>query len=129
GARTTLSEWRRAVADEEARARRDRPADPRANYSAFWWSTPPYGLPSTSPALDWLGATGLILTEDDQGWESAAIWPVEPKSAVRVFEIATSEDWVRLVETAPVDVTRSKLHDWYRATGQVASWFIPDWLT
>ena len=128
GARQTLAKWHRDVVEEEARALRERPADPRANWSGFWWSIPPRVLPSTSPGHDWLGATDLILTEDEQCWEQATIWPMQPSGPVRVFEIATAADWVHLVEAAPVDVSRSRLHDWYRATGHVGNWFIPNWL-
>lgn len=128
GARQSLTEWHRDVVEKEARALRERPADPRANLSGNWWSTPPRALPSTSPGHDWLGATDLILTEDEEGWERATVWPMRPSGSVRVFEIATAADWVHLVEAAPVDVSRSRLHDWYRATGQVGDWFIPNWL-
>src|SRR5690606_34045097 len=41
GARQSLAEWRREVAEEEARALRERPADPSSNVSGVWWSTPP----------------------------------------------------------------------------------------
>ncbi len=128
GAAQTLDEWHRMVVQEKARALRERPADPRANLSAVWWSTPPRALPSTSPSHDWLGATDLSLTEDEQGWERATIWPMQPSGPVRIFEIAAAADWVHLVEAAPMDVSRSRLHDWYRATGQVGDWFIPNWL-
>ncbi|HEX7080564.1 MAG TPA: hypothetical protein VF329_06085 [Gammaproteobacteria bacterium] len=128
GARRSLAKWHSDVLEEEARALRERPADPLANFSGTWWSAPPRALLSTSPGYDWLGATDLILTEDEPGWERATIWPMEPTGPVRVFEIATAADWVRLVEAAPVDVSRSRLHDWYRAAGRVGDWFIPDWL-
>src|SRR5690606_30748894 len=78
GARQSLAEWRREVAEEEARALRERPADPSSNVSGVWWSTPPRALPSTSPGYDWLGATDLILTEDEHGWDRATVWPVQP---------------------------------------------------
>jgi len=36
-----LRYYRDRTAQEEGRAERDRPADPLANWSGWWWSTPP----------------------------------------------------------------------------------------
>lgn len=40
-AQQLLSEWRTSTLESEARAERDRPVDPAANWSGYWWSNPP----------------------------------------------------------------------------------------
>ncbi len=35
--------------------------------------------------------------------------------------------WTLLVQQYPLEVTDGRRHDWYRTTGRVERWFIPDW--
>ncbi|MFR9803998.1 hypothetical protein ACL02T_17110 [Pseudonocardia sp. RS010] len=44
-----------------------------------------------------------------------------------MYEIDGPAAWVRLVGRYPLEVSRSRRHDWYRTTGRVGRWFIPDW--
>ena len=47
----------------------------------------------------------------------------------RVLEIRCAEDWLRLCRAHPLEVSASRRHDWYRTTGMVGPWVIPDWST
>jgi hypothetical protein len=123
----TLERWRRAQADEEERAQRDRPTDPRAAFSGTWWSKPPHGLARTSRRIDELGPVGLWLVEDGMGWERATVQRVRVASDARIFEIDGPEAWAALCRQHPLEVTASRRHDWYRTTGRSGRWVIPDW--
>jgi hypothetical protein len=84
-------------------------------------------LPVTTRALPALGAVGLALVEDGFGWQSACCWPVVSKDGTRVYEISSSNQWAELVDRYPLDVTKSRRHDWWRATGRAGRWLIPDY--
>lgn len=115
-----LAEWTRAQREDEARAARERPADPRANVSGTWWSVPQSLLTSRGSALD-----ALELVEDSLGWETATVIPV--RGAGETLEIRASEDWAQLCREHPMEVTASRRHDWFRITGRNGRWLIPDW--
>ncbi|MEU2350711.1 hypothetical protein [Modestobacter sp. NPDC049651] len=135
GARTALVQWRTDTLLDEDHAVRERPADPRANWGGHWWSTPavtdrvattrtlPAGI-ATVPA-----PLGLLLVEDEAGWETARTWPVAVPSTARVLEITGPADWTSLVERFPLEVSASRRHDWWRVTGWAGRWAIPDWAT
>lgn len=128
--------WRERVVAEEERAGRERPADPAAMVSGEWWSTPlswqppaPAQLVSTTPALpgtDGLPA-GLVLVEDPPGADTVEARPVRVEPAARVYEVTGPSAWADLAATYPLDVTSSRRHDWFRATGLRGPWTIPDW--
>ena len=61
------------------------------------------------------------------GWEKAQVRPVGINLAARVHEIRHADDWAELCRRFPLEVTASRRHDWYRATGRVGDWVIPDW--
>lgn len=61
------------------------------------------------------------------GWEKARTRPVRIDPTARVYEISTADDWAELCRRFPLDLTASRRHDWYRATGRVGDWVIPDW--
>ena len=134
GAQPALQSWREHSVAEERRASRERPADPRANVSGAWWSTPALtgrlvttravSLPGTDGAV---APVGLDLVEDQMGWVSARSWPVRLAPAARVFELTGPADWAALVERYPLEVTASRRHDWWRITGWDRAWAIPDW--
>lgn len=117
----SLQEWARSTRAEELRAQRDRPADPQANSSGTWWSTPVISRRSTVGRIP----ETLDLVEDGFGWEAADVAPVARPE--RVLELRSAEDWVRLCRTHPLEVSASRRHDWYRATGVDGRWVIPDW--
>lgn len=124
--RTTLAAWRAATLADEQRAA-DRPDDPRAPYSGYWWSTPAFAtLRSSTRSLGSVGPVGLHLVEDDLGWRSARCWPVQPRPGAAVCEIGGAEDWAEVVARYPLVVTKSRRHDWWRATGRDLPWAIPD---
>ncbi|WP_219418911.1 hypothetical protein [Pseudonocardia nigra] len=127
GAADGLREWWRTTVEDE-RSAHERPDDPRARWSGIWWSAPAGGhLVTTSRARSGLGATQLMLTEDDAGWSQATVLPLRPVRAPRVYEVSGPQAWVDLVERHPLDVTRARRHDWWRTTGRDGPWLIPDW--
>lgn len=115
-----LAEWTRAQREEEARAVRERPADPRANVSGTWWSVPQRLLTTRGRVLD-----ALELVEDSLGWEVATVVPV--RGAGVTLEIRSPGDWADLCREYPMEVTASRRHDWFRVTGRDGRWLIPDW--
>jgi len=126
GAAVNLAQWKSDALEDERRAK-ERPSDPAANYSGYWWSSPVMSmLVSTTRSLPGLGAAGLALVEDSAGWTAARCWPLAPRGGSRMYEISTPGDWAELVSRYPLDVTRSRRHDWWRVTGWAGRWLIPD---
>ena len=126
GTAAEIASWQSAMAEDERPARK-RPEDPSASWSGYRWSTPsPSGLPSTTRSLPGLGAVGLALVEDGLGWREAHCWPVEQRPDARIYEISGPAQWTDLVGHYPLDVTKSRRHDWWRATGWAGTWLIPD---
>jgi hypothetical protein len=127
GAADGLRTWRRETVEDERHAQ-ERPDDPAAPVSGRWWSTPAEGrLVVTSRARPGLGATQLLLVEDDAGWTEAQVSPMRPAPGARVYEIDRPQAWMDLVARHPLEVSRSRRHDWWRTTGQVGRWYVPDW--
>jgi hypothetical protein len=127
GAPAKLAAWRRDTRADEERAA-ERPADPRAPWSGRWWSTPALsGLPATTRAAAGLGAVALALTEDSMGWTEARVWPVQARPGVRIYELTGPAAWTELVRRYPLEVSLSRRHDWFRATGRAGRWLIPDY--
>lgn len=116
----TLADWAHRERAEEVQAARERPIDPAANYSGTWWSIP-QGLVKTVAQLP----AGLSLVEDSLGWERATT--VLVRGSGRTLEIHTADDWTDLCRRFPLEVTASRRHDWFRATGRHGRWVIPDW--
>jgi hypothetical protein len=126
GAAASLARWKSDTLGDE-RAARKRPSDPEANWSGYWWSSPVYSvLVSTTRSLPRLGAVGLALVEDSHGWTDARCWPLAPQAGSRIYEISGPEDWADLVTRYPLDLTRSRRHDWWRVTGWSGRWLVPD---
>lgn len=121
-----LRQWRRAAAEEESRASRERPSDPTANCSGEWWSIPPHGLPRTARSLPGRGPVGMWLVEDASGTDVRTS-TVEAPAGMRVLEICGPEDWAALCRRHPFSVTASRRHDWFRTTGRGVEWVVPDW--
>jgi len=125
-----LRRWHRSAVAEEERAGRERPADPTAMVSGEWWSTPVSArMVSTTPTMpgtDGMPA-GLVLVEDSPGALLVEARPVRVEPAARVYEVTGPAAWVDLAATYPSEVTRSRRHDWFRATGWRGRWTVPDW--
>ena len=121
-----LATWRTATIEDEQSAH-ERPEDPSAPFSGHWWSAPvPSRIPSTTRSIPGLGAVGLVLVEDGFGQKNARCWPVTPRPGARIYEISSPEDWTELAGRYPIDVSKSRRHDWWRATGWAGRWLIPD---
>ena len=73
-----------------------------------------------------LGAVGLVLVEDGLGQRTARCWPLAPRPGSRIYEISSTEGWTELVGRYPIDVSKFRLHDWWRTTGWAGRWLIPD---
>ena len=126
GAAANLTRWKSDTVEDERQARK-RPSNPAANWSGHWWSSLALSsLVSTTRSLPGLGAVGLALVEDSSGWTDARCWPLAPRAGSRIYEIFGPGDWAELVARYPLDVTRSRRHDWWRVTGWSGRWLIPD---
>ncbi|MBE9375372.1 hypothetical protein IQ251_13040 [Saccharopolyspora sp. HNM0983] len=122
-----LSRWRSGTIEDEHRAQRERPRDPRAAFSGYWWSAPPFDMPSSTRFLDGLGPVGLWLVEDSMGWERAVTHRAAVPEDAAVFEIDGPEAWAALCRRYPLEVTAARRHDWFRTTGRDGRWVLPDW--
>ena len=127
--RPDIEAFRAEAVAEEQRARRDRPSDPTASFSGSWWSTllVPLASFATTRSVSSNGPAGLHFVEDSMGWEEAQARPVGIDRRARVYEISTADDWAELCRRFPLNLTASRRHDWYRATGRIGDWVIPDW--
>jgi hypothetical protein len=127
GAAAGLATWRTGMTEQE-RLAAARPADPAAPWSGYWWSSPVQaGLACTTRALPGLGALQIVAVEDWPGWEEVLCWPVTPRRLARIYEITGPDDWAALVTRYPLDVTKSRRHDWWKVTGWAGTWLMPDY--
>lgn len=122
-----LAAWLDAQKKEERIAERDRPAEPDASWSGTWWSKPPERLSNSTRSLAGRGPARLSLVEDSLGWRAASVEPIAVPADARVYEIDSAAAWAELCRRYPLEVTASRRHDWYRATGRAGRWVIPDW--
>lgn len=81
----------------------------------------PHGLVRTVGQVP----AALSFVEDSLGWEHATTVPV--RGTGRTLEIRTADDWKSLCRLFPLEVTASRRHDWFRATGRQGRWVSPDW--
>jgi hypothetical protein len=116
----SLTEWGQRERAEETQAAKERPSDPHAPWSGWWWSVP-QGIVRTAGRIP----AALNLVEDSLGWEVAAAIPV--RGAGRALEIRTPHDWTSLCRRFPLEVTASRRHVWFNTTGRDGRWVIPDW--
>lgn len=121
-----MAHWRGDTVASNKRAMRERPADPTASYSGLWWSPPAMAAVPTSRVLTDGTPAGLWFTEDS-GYDTAQSVCFRSPDDANVLEIRNADDWARLCQQYPLDVSAEKRHDWYRASGRVGSWVIPDW--
>lgn len=123
-----LAAWRQRTIDDDDDARRNRPADPAAPYTGHWWSIPTgHGLARTTRALPASGAVSMLWEEDGFGQGRAAVWAMQPFGEPRTYEIDGPDAWIDLVRPYPLDVSWARRHDWFKVTGRVGIWLIPDW--
>jgi len=128
GAADRVAAWRADTVRKEESLRATDAAAPLGAWSGEWWSDPAMsGLPITTRARPGLGAARLALVEDGLGWKSARCWPLRPRAGARVYEVDGPAAWAALVARYPLDVTMSRRHDWWRATGRMGRWLIPDY--
>lgn len=120
GVREKIRDWRRAIVEEEATAKRERPADPTHPITGSWWSLAAWHRHTVSRLPD-----ALALMEDSYGPKTARTFAV--RGGRRVYEVRTPEDWTDLCRRFSVDVSASRRHDWFRATGRAGDWVLPDW--
>ncbi|GAA3555734.1 hypothetical protein GCM10022197_08640 [Microlunatus spumicola] len=122
-----LRRWRHGTVAGEAEAQ-GWPTSYETGVSGEWWSTPvAVNITTTSLRLGRLPAVQLELVEDAMGWERARVAPVAVLPDRSVYEIGGPSDWTDLVDRYPLEVDRSRRHDWWLATGGRGPWQIPDW--
>jgi hypothetical protein len=126
GATSRIETWRAEALDDENRAA-ERSPDVTAPWSGHWWSSPIPGPLSTTRSLPNLGAAELCLVEDTTGPREASCWPLRVSPAARVLEITDRVGWTALVARYPLDMTKSRRHDWWRVAGVDSRWLIPDY--
>jgi hypothetical protein len=101
-------------------------ASARDIQSSQWWSVP-LSPDTLVTARAHRGSSLLLLAaEDDLGRTQAVVHDVVAPPGLRVFEVDGAEDWRRLVERAPLDVTVSRRSTWGTATGS-GPLLLPDW--
>lgn len=125
-----VADWRRSAVIGNHRDQLELPADPTAPYSGVWWSSPSGNnpIPTSTRALAGLGSIKLIWEEDSFDQSDALVWPLALTSPARVYEIDGPDAWSELVARYPLDVSASRRHDWYRATGRDGGWQVPDYV-
>lgn len=119
-----LRRWQSETMEDE---QRERPSDPNAPYSGVWWSTPPQQLTRTTRSLGSFGPAGLWLVEDRFNWQRATVEHVSVAESALVYEVDGAAAWAELCRAHPLEVTAAKRQDWYRTTGRVGRWVVPDW--
>ncbi|WP_423494806.1 hypothetical protein IM711_05730 [Microbacterium esteraromaticum] len=122
-----LRQHRARMIEGEQQAQRDGPVDPAANMSGDWWSMPAWLAPSTAGETFDGSPAALWFVEDGLGWERGFAHRATIAPDARVFEIDGPQAWADLCRRFPLVVTASRRHDWYRTTGRVGEWVIPDW--
>lgn len=122
-----LESWLADSLTEETEYRADFAKNPWNATSGRWWSTPPFGLWSSTGI--WCDGTpvGLELVEDSFGFERARACRVQIREDARIAEINRPEDWAGLCRRYPLDVTAQHRSDWFETTGRKGRWVIPDW--
>ncbi|MDA3649745.1 hypothetical protein LZ318_33760 [Saccharopolyspora indica] len=121
-----LAEWRASTVEDE-RSADERPADPAAPFTGIWWSTPGRRPVHTTRALPGMGPLGLCLEEDGFSQQRAWCRSVRPVRTPGVYEITGPAAWSELAERYPLEVSRSRRHDWWKVSGWEGPWVIPDW--
>ena len=111
-----------AAADEEEehRTARDLPWPPEqgTRYSGTWWSPPfPSGVFTSTGPIGALPAVEIGCATD-AGEDRFEVWDAEISPQARIWNITGPDGWARLTARYSRDVTASRRHDWYHATGR-----------
>ncbi|MBK0421137.1 hypothetical protein JD292_03455 [Leucobacter sp. CSA2] len=122
-----LADWHRDTVRSEGEASLAYPADPADCPGGEWWSTPPFGVPMSTPREPDGSSAALWFTEDEFGWERAQLQPLGSPAELRVFEIDGPEAWAELCRRFPLDVSALVRRDWFETTGRPGDWVVPDW--
>lgn len=123
-----LRSTRAGIIEKERTAHIERPADPTANWSGDWWSSPAAALTSSTRLLDGTSPANLWFVEDSFGWDHAQTIKVKIPREANIYEIDSADAWASLCKRFPIEVTAQVRHDWYRTTGRSGIWVMPDWL-
>lgn len=122
-----LRAWREDITAAEIRADVNHQLDPGVNRSGEWWSMPRADLLSTTRALTDESPAGLWFVEDSFYGERATVHHARVPADLVVYEIDGPAAWAALCQRFPLPVTAQKRGDWYRTTGRVGRWVMPDW--
>lgn len=122
-----LDEWLAYALTSETAYRAAFAKDAWEETSGSWWSTPPFGLWSSTAVWPHGAPIGLDLIEDDMGLERARACRLRIRPNARICEINRPQDWAELCRRYPLDVTAQHRHDWCETTGRRGRWVIPDW--
>ena len=115
--------------EEERQTARDLPWPPEqgTQYSGTWWSPPFPSVVFTSTGPIGPLPTVEIGCATDADEDHFEVWDVGISPQARIWNITGPDDWARLTARYPRDVTASRRHDWYHATGRAGTWLLPDW--
>lgn len=105
-----LDEWLADVLTTETEYRHDFAKNPYEEVSGEWWSTPPFGLWSSTGTWPDRTPIGVELVEDDFGLERARACRLKLRPDARIAEIRGPEDWADLCRRYPLDVSLSIIH-------------------
>ncbi len=98
---------------------------------AHWWSAPDFApLTWTTGAVAPLPTTALLgFVDTHRPFEptGASVLSVKVEDEARVYEVADPEDWRRLVERFPMDVTGTHDGEWRYWGSVTGPWTLPDW--
>jgi hypothetical protein len=77
------------------------------NSSGAWWSGPHFAgdVYTSRSGPDGLPCVQLATMEDSLGPETFQVWAMDISRSATVYEVAAPEDWARLVDMAPLEVT------------------------
>ncbi len=129
--REHVARARRENEERLARSRQRPRLRPRRRVGAMWWSAPGFApLTWTTGAVAPMPSTALLgFIDTHQPFEAtgASIFSLEIDPSARVYEVTEPEDWRRLVEQFPEDVTGTHDGEWRAWGGVTGPWVLPDW--
>lgn len=125
------SSARQRARNEEGLARgRPRPRQ-GARVGATWWSAPDFApltwTTGAVPPLPTIALLSFVDTHQPFKPTGARIFSLEIDPGARVYEVASPEDWRRLVERFPEDATGTHDGEWRDWGGVAGPWLLPDW--
>ena len=85
------------------------------------------GCVSAVPPLPTTALLGFIDTHQPFEPTGASVLSVTVEDEARVYEVAVPDDWRRLVERFPIDVTGTHDGEWRSWGGVTGPWVLPNW--